>query len=71
MTLNLTNLLAEQVTGYFTNNSSYDVNNLKKINYVTASNGLFRVEKPILLSLKYRFKNTKKYSRPESYGARY
>lgn len=43
--LNLTNLLAGQVTGYSVANEQYNTENLKKINYVTAANGLFRVEK--------------------------
>ncbi|MFE4029220.1 hypothetical protein ACFX4N_23985 [Priestia sp. YIM B13551] len=45
MTLNLTNLLAGQVTGYLAYDANYNIDNLKKINYVTAANGLFRVEK--------------------------
>ncbi|MES9681626.1 hypothetical protein ABWK22_01595 [Gottfriedia acidiceleris] len=44
-TLNLTNLLASQVTGYFPYDNNYNIDILKKINYVTAANGLFRVEK--------------------------
>lgn len=47
MTLNisLTNLLAGQVTNYLVHDQWYTHDDLKKINYVTAANGLFRVEK--------------------------
>lgn len=44
-TLNLTNLLAEQMTGYLMYDEKFNAEQLKKINYVTAANGLFRVEK--------------------------
>lgn len=40
----LTNLLAAQMTGYFSYDNNFDFNNLKKINYITAANGTFRVE---------------------------
>ena len=49
MTINLSNLLASQiasqVTGYLPYDSTYNTDSLKKINFVTAANGLFRVEK--------------------------
>lgn len=47
MTFNLTNLLASQVTSYILHDDSYSNESLKKINYVTAANGLFRVEKTV------------------------
>ncbi|UOE58132.1 hypothetical protein [Cytobacillus oceanisediminis] len=43
--LNLTNLLANQINGYVAHDKQYSADRLKKITYVTASNGLFRVEK--------------------------
>lgn len=45
MTNMLTNLLASQVTNYLFYNDSYSTDQLKKVNYVVSSNGLFRVEK--------------------------
>ncbi|MEX3713488.1 hypothetical protein ABFV99_13885 [Cytobacillus horneckiae] len=44
-TLNLTNLLAGQVTSYGVYDDNYNIETLKKINFITAANGLFRVEK--------------------------
>lgn len=45
MTLDLTSLIANQSTGYETYNKELDIKNLKKITYLTASNGVFRIEK--------------------------
>lgn len=60
MTLNLTNLLASQVTGYLAYNDHYNTDTLKKINYVTAANGLFRVEKTPIAIFKVKVQEYKK-----------
>lgn len=60
MTLNLTNLLASQVNGYSAYDSNYNTDNLKKINYVTAANGLFRVEKTATAVFKHMVHEYKK-----------
>lgn len=56
----LTNLLAAQMTGYFTYDNNFDFNNLKKINYITASNGTFRVEKTPTAIFKVKISNHEK-----------
>ena len=60
MTLNLTSLLANQVTGYGTYDANYSIDNLKKINYITAANGLFRVEKTATAIFKTKVEEYKK-----------
>jgi hypothetical protein len=43
--IDLTAQLAAQLTGYFAYDHNFKVENLRKINFVTAANGMFRVEK--------------------------
>lgn len=43
--MDLTTLLASQINQYMAYDSNFSLDNLKKITYVTASNGVFRVEK--------------------------
>lgn len=56
----LTNLLAAQMTGYFTFDNNFDFNSLKKINYITAANGTFRVEKTATAIFKVKISENKK-----------
>lgn len=60
MALNLTDLLAGQVTGYAAYDANFNTDNLKKINYVTAANGLFRVEKTPTAIFKTKVQEYKK-----------
>lgn len=61
--MNLSSLLAgqiaSQVTGYETYTADFDYNNLKKITYVTAANGLFRVEKTPVALFRTKIAETK------------
>lgn len=59
-TLNLTNLLASQVNGYAAYDNNFSYENLKRITYVTAANGLFRVEKTPVAIFKTRLEEYKK-----------
>ena len=59
-TLNLTNLLASQVNGYAAYDNNFNYENLKRITYVTAANGLFRVEKTPVAIFKTKLEEYKK-----------